>query len=97
MVMKQEFLGNVDWGNLDYLIADLPPGTGDEILTMATAGSDDVLTGTIAAIFGLGFPVNDAVQTGVFVHGYAGDLATKDIGRDGLTAIERFPVKINIR
>lgn len=32
--MINEFLGNADWGNLDYLIADLPPGTGDEILTM---------------------------------------------------------------
>ena len=32
--MINEFLGNVDWGNLDYLIADLPPGTGDEILTI---------------------------------------------------------------
>ncbi len=32
--MINEFLGNADWGNLDYLIADLPPGTGDEILTI---------------------------------------------------------------
>lgn len=32
--MINEFLGNVDWGDLDYLIADLPPGTGDEILTI---------------------------------------------------------------
>ena len=32
--MINEFLGNVDWENLDFLIADLPPGTGDEILTM---------------------------------------------------------------
>lgn len=32
--MINEFLGVVDWGNLDYLIADLPPGTGDEILTI---------------------------------------------------------------
>lgn len=32
--MINEFLGNADWGSLDYLIADLPPGTGDEIITM---------------------------------------------------------------
>lgn len=32
--MINEFLGNVDWENLDYLIADLPPGTGDEMLTI---------------------------------------------------------------
>ncbi len=30
-----EFLRNVDWGELDYLILDLPPGTGDAQLTVA--------------------------------------------------------------
>ncbi|QTA89345.1 Mrp/NBP35 family ATP-binding protein [Desulfonema magnum] len=33
-VIKQ-FIGDVEWGQLDYLIIDAPPGTGDEPLTVA--------------------------------------------------------------
>lgn len=31
----EQFMSDVDWGELDYLIIDLPPGTGDASLTVA--------------------------------------------------------------
>jgi ATP-binding protein involved in chromosome partitioning len=42
--MIQQFLTDVEWGELDYLIVDMPPGTGDAQLTLSQSVA---LTGAI--------------------------------------------------
>jgi ATP-binding protein involved in chromosome partitioning len=36
----KQFISDVDWGDLDFLIIDSPPGTGDEPLTVASTIKD---------------------------------------------------------
>lgn len=55
---------------------------------MATGGSGDVLTGVIAAIAASGIDPFDAVKTGAFIHGMAGDIAAENIGQWGMTAVD---------
>ncbi len=53
---------------------------------MATAGSGDVLTGIITALLARGYSQADACKLGMYIHGLAGDLAAKDLGKESLVA-----------
>ena len=55
---------------------------------MATAGAGDVLTGIIVSLIGQGFNVFDASQLGVYIHGLAGDMASKKKGEVSMIASE---------
>lgn len=53
---------------------------------MATAGSGDVLTGIITGLLARGYHQADACRIGMHLHGLAGDLAAKDLGKESLVA-----------
>lgn len=64
-----QFLADVEWGELDYLIADLPPGTGDEILTIAQQMKPDyaviVTTPQEVSVIDAERAINMATQLGI--------------------------------
>ena len=53
---------------------------------MATAGSGDVLTGIITGLLARGYERKDACLLGMYLHGLAGDLAARDLGKESLIA-----------
>lgn len=53
---------------------------------MATAGSGDVLTGIITGLLARGYNREDACIVGMYLHGLAGDLAAKQLGKESLMA-----------
>lgn len=64
---------------------------------MATGGTGDVLAGVIGSLLGQGCSIRNAAVLGVFLHGYAGDLAAEDKGMPGMIAsdvVEQLPYAI---
>jgi hydroxyethylthiazole kinase-like uncharacterized protein yjeF len=53
---------------------------------MAKAGSGDVLTGILTGLLSRGYDPVDAAKIGVYIHGYAGDLAVADMGMESVLA-----------
>lgn len=66
----------------DGLVAVCPTGNPG----MATAGTGDVLTGMVVGFLAQGLSPWDASCTAAYVHGYAGDLASRQLGQAGMLA-----------
>lgn len=74
MAAIRQFLEDVDWGHLDFLVVDLPPGTGDEVLTIAQIapnieGAVVVTTPQEVAILDISKAVRFAQEIGIRVLG----------------------------
>ncbi len=65
---------------------------------LATAGTGDVLTGTIGGLVAAGLPPFDAAWAGAYLHGLAGILAGEDFGEGTLAGdvAERLPAAIDL-
>lgn len=53
---------------------------------MATAGSGDVLTGIITGLLAQGYNQNEACILGVYLHGFAGDIAAAKFSQEAMIA-----------
>jgi len=61
----QQFLAEVNWGSLDYLVVDLPPGTGDEALTIAQLAPN--VRGAVIVTTPQDVAVMDAIKAAKFI------------------------------
>ncbi len=56
----RQFLQDVDWGDLDYLVVDLPPGTGDVSLSLSQSLS---LSGSVVVTTPQQVAISDVVRS----------------------------------
>jgi ADP-dependent NAD(P)H-hydrate dehydratase / NAD(P)H-hydrate epimerase len=64
---------------------------------MATGGTGDVLTGIVAGLLAQGLSADLAAIAGVYIHGYAGDLARDELGERGMIAgdlLKKLPLAL---
>ena len=106
----QQFLHQVDWGRLDYLVIDLPPGTGDVPLTLAQSLP---LTGAVVVCTPQEVALLDAVraiamfrQLKVPILGMVENMSGPIFGRGGalkkavemgIPALGEVPLEVSLR
>jgi hydroxyethylthiazole kinase-like uncharacterized protein yjeF len=59
---------------------------------LATAGTGDVLAGSIVGFLAQGVPLYEAAMLGVYAHGAAGEAATAALGNAGTVASDLMPL-----
>lgn len=59
---------------------------------LATGGTGDVLSGIIGGFLAQGLPIFEAATAGVYLHGLAGEEASRKLGLDGLLAGDLLPL-----
>ncbi|MHA1683342.1 MAG: Mrp/NBP35 family ATP-binding protein [Promethearchaeota archaeon] len=77
----REYLGTVEWGDLDYLVIDLPPGTGDETLDIMQLvkpldGVVIVSTSQEMSLIDVAKTINMAKKMGITVLGVIENMST---------------------
>jgi ATP-binding protein involved in chromosome partitioning len=86
----RQFFNDVDWGELDYLIADLPPGTGDVALTMVQTvpltGAVLVATPQNVALIDVKKALAMFETTGVHILGIVENMTGSVFGKGGAKA-----------
>jgi ADP-dependent NAD(P)H-hydrate dehydratase / NAD(P)H-hydrate epimerase len=90
VVLKGEATIVADPSGRAYVVPTGNPG-------LATPGTGDVLTGVIAAQLAKGLSGTEAACLGAFLHGFAADLASEQVGTEGMVAsdvIESLPAAV---
>jgi len=106
----RQFLGEVNWGSLDYLLVDLPPGTGDEslsvlqllpdmdgvvIVTIPSEVSQSVVKKAVTFARKMGVPVFGLVENmGGMVCPHCGQLIEVFGGNGGTKVAEEMGVEL---
>jgi ATP-binding protein involved in chromosome partitioning len=106
----KQFFGDVAWGELDYLIVDLPPGTGDVALTMAQnitlSGAVIVSTPQEVAMVDARKAVNMFKETGIHLLGLVENMSGEIFGEglvrewathQGHTFLGSVPLDVSVR
>ncbi len=86
----KQFFQDVSWGELDYLVVDLPPGTGDVALTMAQTitltGAVIVSTPQEVAMIDAKKALNMFRETGIHLLGIVENMSGEVFGTGGAKA-----------